>query len=364
MTISGTTSLTRLSLGGVSGSVTCNPNVTTNGVTINGDVSGTLDLVGATSSSTGGLTINGDITSTGTVITRKNVRPFVRIYGDIAGMLDIRGDVGNSTSRELHCQGDVSGTLKIDGSTYVFSGVDIDGSVTGPVWIVKALRSGDHGGYVRVLRSLGSASDAGEIQLDGGLSSPSSPLQAYVCINYDGFGRDYAPDLDVWHTGSTVKLGSTTYTAPDDTARVHAAPPTCGKGDCDGSGEVDFFDIDPFVALIGFNPAAYPGRTPSVLLMADADCDLDVDFFDIDPFVALLGGGCGDPCNESFGGESMMMADPVEGVDPATLAAILNDNISDANRATLLAGVETLAQTPPDGTPIDWPAVYKALTGN
>lgn len=37
---------------------------------------------------------------------------------------------------------------------------------------------------------------------------------------------------------------------------------------------------------------------------------------------------------------------------------------SDANRATLNAGIEQLAQTPPASTPIDWPAVYEALTGN
>ncbi len=60
-------------------------------------------------------------------------------------------------------------------------------------------------------------------------------------------------------------------------------------GDMDCDGDVDFFDIDPFVAALS-GEAAYLGSFPSCFwLNADANGDGEVDFFDIDPFVALIG---------------------------------------------------------------------------
>lgn len=59
-------------------------------------------------------------------------------------------------------------------------------------------------------------------------------------------------------------------------------------GDLNCDGEVNFFDIDPFVvALTGF--AAYQDNQPGCNWY-NADCNVDdhVDFFDIDPFVVLL----------------------------------------------------------------------------
>ncbi len=104
-----------------------------------------------------------------------------------------------------------------------------------------------------------------------------------------------------------------------------------------------------------------PGLDLGRIYRADADGDGDVDFFDIDPLVALLGTIY--PCDSK---ESMMMGmtgnDDGEPVNAGTPAAALNDNISDQNRATLLAGVETLAQNLPAGSPIDWPAVCETLT--
>ncbi len=60
-------------------------------------------------------------------------------------------------------------------------------------------------------------------------------------------------------------------------------------GDIDCDGDIDFFDIDPFVLALN-GPTAYFAQFPACNWM-NADCDLDgdVDFFDIDPFVALLG---------------------------------------------------------------------------
>ncbi|MBK9128235.1 MAG: hypothetical protein IPM13_10610 [Phycisphaerales bacterium] len=62
---------------------------------------------------------------------------------------------------------------------------------------------------------------------------------------------------------------------------------TPGDVDCDG--DVDFDDIDAFVAALS-GPAAYAAQYPDCRwLNADCDGDGDVDFDDIDPFVALIG---------------------------------------------------------------------------
>jgi formylglycine-generating enzyme required for sulfatase activity len=61
-------------------------------------------------------------------------------------------------------------------------------------------------------------------------------------------------------------------------------------GDLNCDGEINFFDIDPFVtALVA--PEAYPTVHPGCAIeLADINADDEVDFFDIDPFIALLVG--------------------------------------------------------------------------
>jgi hypothetical protein len=76
------------------------------------------------------------------------------------------------------------------------------------------------------------------------------------------------------------------------TFTVSNAPAFC-IGDVDCSGEVDFFDIDPFVAKLGCPSSDPVGCSAGCPWQnADADEDGDVDFFDIDPFVATLGNTC------------------------------------------------------------------------
>ena len=53
------------------------------------------------------------------------------------------------------------------------------------------------------------------------------------------------------------------------------------KGDVDLSGEVNFFDIAPFIVVLS------EGGDQA---QADCDCDGDVDFFDIQPFINILAG--------------------------------------------------------------------------
>jgi hypothetical protein len=98
-------------------------------------------------------------------------------------------------------------------------------------------------------------------------------------------------------SGEYVILECSVYYAAEDLVREAAAliritPDFClGDADCDG--DVDFFDIDPFVSKLGcpgVDPVACSDGCP--WQNADADEDGDVDFFDIDPFVALLGTTC------------------------------------------------------------------------
>ncbi len=70
-------------------------------------------------------------------------------------------------------------------------------------------------------------------------------------------------------------------------------PPVICLGDSDCDGDVDFFDIDPFVAKLGC-PGIDPVGCAAPCPWQNSDCDQDgdVDFFDIDPFVARLGQPC------------------------------------------------------------------------
>ena len=61
-----------------------------------------------------------------------------------------------------------------------------------------------------------------------------------------------------------------------------------GLGDLDCDGDVDSFDIDPFVLAVT-DPATYAVQYPDCdYMLGDLDCDGDVDAIDIDPFVVCL----------------------------------------------------------------------------
>ncbi|MBK9127920.1 MAG: agmatine deiminase family protein [Phycisphaerales bacterium] len=66
--------------------------------------------------------------------------------------------------------------------------------------------------------------------------------------------------------------------------------PTLTPGDTDCDGDIDFDDIDPFIAALS-GEAAYLAQYPDCYWL-NADCNGDglVDFNDIDAFVSLLGG--------------------------------------------------------------------------
>ncbi|MBL8880015.1 MAG: hypothetical protein JNG88_12920 [Phycisphaerales bacterium] len=65
----------------------------------------------------------------------------------------------------------------------------------------------------------------------------------------------------------------------------------CLRGDANCDGEVNNFDIDPFVLALT-NPSAYAAAHPDCTIdNADVNMDGAVNNFDIDPFVALITGG-------------------------------------------------------------------------
>jgi hypothetical protein len=60
------------------------------------------------------------------------------------------------------------------------------------------------------------------------------------------------------------------------------------RGDVNCDGEVDAFDVEPFIAAL-LDPASYALAYPDCdLMLADANGDRVLNAFDIEPFVALL----------------------------------------------------------------------------
>ncbi len=74
---------------------------------------------------------------------------------------------------------------------------------------------------------------------------------------------------------------------------VTALPSAAGvAADMNCDGNVDFFDIDPFILAL-FDPVAYAAAFPNCnIANADVNGDGDVNFFDIDGFVACIFGAC------------------------------------------------------------------------
>jgi outer membrane protein assembly factor BamB len=112
-------------------------------------------------------------------------------------------------------------------------------------------------------------------------------------------GRLYSFDADLtprWDTavmqihtgGPALGAGGTLVVCGMGTdIRAYRTP----RGDLNCDGELNAFDIDPFVLALT-DPASYAGMYPACDEMyADINADGVVNAFDIDPFVALLTGG-------------------------------------------------------------------------
>ena len=76
-------------------------------------------------------------------------------------------------------------------------------------------------------------------------------------------------------------IGQGDFFSSDATLTVTLVAPTVILGDCDLNGEVEFLDINPFIAVLSSN---------SFLEQADCNQDGVVDFLDIAAFIAILAG--------------------------------------------------------------------------
>lgn len=90
----------------------------------------------------------------------------------------------------------------------------------------------------------------------------------------------------------TRQAGSYNDGYADNLSLTLSTSPTVCRGDADCDGDVDFADIDPFVAKLGCPTSGPNCDAPCTWMNADVDGDGDVDFADIDPFVARLGAVC------------------------------------------------------------------------
>jgi hypothetical protein len=134
------------------------------------------------------------------------------------------------------------------------------------------------------------AADLGAVQHEGVELTPVTPSHVSIGamlaksgtratftlhVPEDAPAGDYAGDLTV----SAANAGSLVVPV-----LVHVF--SAGDLNCDGN--IDAFDIDPFVLALT-DPLAYAGKWPHCdSLLADINGDGKVDAFDIDPFVELL----------------------------------------------------------------------------
>jgi hypothetical protein len=69
-------------------------------------------------------------------------------------------------------------------------------------------------------------------------------------------------------------------------------PPAFSRGDTNCDGNIDFFDIHPFLLALFDLPTYVTTYCSGATLTVDVDASGGVDFFDIDPFLVCLFNGC------------------------------------------------------------------------
>jgi hypothetical protein len=118
---------------------------------------------------------------------------------------------------------------------------------------------------------------------------------ALFIVNADGPNPQ---GLDCWETGASVIIGEPPAHSGPDGVNLFVVE-SCVKGDADGNGVLNAFDIDPFVQMLT-DPGAYcgahaelcggaaPSDDASFFYRGDLNCDGAVDAFDIDAFTLKL----------------------------------------------------------------------------
>lgn len=287
------------------------------------------------------------------------------------GALISMADSG-SISGSIAIVHDMEGSIEIEGPGLLTGGLlDIGGRLAGNIWFT----SGDVAGHMRIGGDVNSIYFAPSIIINGSLSDYArismhgSLLDSWngheieigekadssaVSVDYDGWDAN-----DNWEQSATILIGSTTFDGNTPSARVWEIQPC--RGDMDNDGDVDNFDIDPFVAALS-DPAVYeadyPGLEGSMVYHGDCDCDGHFNNFDIDPFVDLVVGNC---CDATCPGCSSF-ARGGGGPDASEIAATLAENVASERFDALLDIVSEVA-TSEEPTAEFWGEVLEALGG-
>ncbi|MBK9127746.1 MAG: hypothetical protein IPM13_08080 [Phycisphaerales bacterium] len=309
----------------------------------------------------GSIYVGGDLT--GSVLLQGADRPQVRTDIDIQG--DLKAQVTTMGLGALHVGGDFIGSI-VDYSDYVIDRpIEIDGDMIGGF---------ESWGY---LCTVGPCSGAGLIRIKGGFGATAHILLGYrvyntgwLCIDWDG----YDPG-DRWENGAFVRFRFEGETITGNRPDLRIYEVTRCKGDMDNDGDVDFDDIDPFVAALEPGTTydqTWFGLSGSRVFHGDFTGDGYVTFDDLDPFVARLGycspdggyleeegGGEGEGDGDGDGGMMMNAGGPED--QAAALAAQLRASVSAERMDTLIDAVTALAANPPDGSTIPWDLVLVEL---
>ncbi|MEW6250661.1 MAG: hypothetical protein AB1716_08425 [Planctomycetota bacterium] len=125
----------------------------------------------------------------------------------------------------------------------------------------------------------------------------------FISIDYDGYDPSHR-----WDPRGLIAVGGTSLYG--NTPAMHVWECTACRGDADGNGVVDFNDINAWTLGLQ-DPRAYALQYPGLGALhdpwgdpeagsrvwhGDCDCDGDVDFDDLNPFVARIGQPCSPDC--------------------------------------------------------------------
>jgi hypothetical protein len=385
-------------------------------VQIGGGLQAVLEMGGI---SDGGLVrVNGGIESAGNVHVVTNVVGALEVNGNVsadatpfAPRISIGGYVGGAGAVRIlpvyetdglygslvvaeavggyglvHVAGNLGATGLV--TMGVLSGaVEIDGTAAGTIEVLQDIGRGEGraGPAISVGQSL-----TGEIRVLGSLHDilgvaheaeiGGQVLGAFV-VDWDADWVDQ--DTDTWDPNAVVWVahadpqdpGSPPAEFHGNDSSAHCYNVTPCLGDMDNSGDVNFPDINPFIAALS-DPAQYaalfPGLSESMVYHGDATCDTPphLGFEDINPFIALVGRpctACGAGGDAPMGGDGMNIMYEGGGLPselpPEELAAQLAANVwpelYDGLLAMVLGAIE---YAPDEATEAYWQAVYGVLT--
>jgi hypothetical protein len=207
-----------------------------------------------------------------------NLTGLVEVGGDLLGTLNVGSDLRGSEPA-LMVHGDVVGRIVI--GRFLTGRMQIEGDLHGTSGLPGIAVTDELTGQIRINGSMWNDETEGCNEIEVG-SMPSPPGTAAIVVNWDGFGWN----SDVWGQDATITVGIKVYYQSDRTA--HVMTTTCQKGDMDGSGATNNFDITPFVQALS-DPTGYDRDHPVIAGARDfhGDCNVDGAFnnFDITAFV-------------------------------------------------------------------------------